>query len=198
MPACVRLVGVLLAGLALTACATLRVESDFDPEVDFVAYETFTWLDPPLVETPREAGAPEVDPFTHNTLVDQRVRSGVEAALEQRGYRKAEDSDFALRYDLVNREVTRTSPGFVSPGAFGRRGFYAGSTVYPPLVRTYDEGTLIVDVIDAQTRRIIWRGWAATRTRDGHLDAARLQRVIDGILAEFPPAREGEPVAEEG
>ena len=194
-----RIALVAFVAVAFTACASIRVASDFDPGVDFVDYETFDWLEPPLVEEPRSAEEAPADPFARNTLVDHRVRTGVDEALARLGYEKraGSDADFAVRYEIVNREVTRSSPGFVT-GGFGRRRFVGAGIYHPGTVRTFEEGTLILDVIDTRTQRIAWRGWGATRTRDGHLDAERLQRVIERILEKFPPPREDAVATGEG
>jgi hypothetical protein len=75
-----------VAALSL-ACAGVRVQTDYDQEVDFSALKTFAWLDPPLREDERAEDGQ--DPFTHNTLIDERVRKDVEAWFVARGYRPA-------------------------------------------------------------------------------------------------------------
>jgi len=190
-----RLTSVGLLGLTVfsVACTGVRVRTDHDPEVDFAPYRTFAWLDPPLREEPRPEPALVADPFTHNTLIDKRVRDEVEALLIGRGFPKAaegEEPDFLLRYEFVSREVTRDSPIFVSGGyggygGYGRRGYASQVGYYQS--NTYQEGTLILDVVDPATHLIAWRGWAASQTRDGHLEAERLSKTLQAILERFPP-----------
>jgi hypothetical protein len=183
-------IGLLLPlafALAFSGCA-VPVHTDFDSDADFAQMQTFAWLDPPLREAPREEGGGGVDPFTSNTLLDKRVRQAVEAALTERGYRAAgeEPADFQLRYEVVSREVLRDSPTFIG-GGYGYR-HYGTGVVYSGTT-SYQEGTLILDVIDPATRGLAWRGWAASRTRDGHIDAARVEKTVDAILEKFPPGR---------
>jgi hypothetical protein len=169
------------------ACASVRVTTDYDAAVDFAQLQTFAWLDPPLREEARAEGAADADPFTHNTLIDGRVRQEVETWLGAHGYRlagAAESPDALLRYEVVSREVTRDSPVFVS-GGYGRYGY--GSAVGYSHSTTYQEGTLIIDVIDPATQRIAWRGWGASDSRSAHMSPERLHESVSAILARFPP-----------
>ena len=185
-----RLALVSAAALAL-ACASVHVSTDYDEGYDFARLSTFAWIDPPLREQARADQAPDADPFTHNTLLDKRVRDEVEAWLTAHGYRAAregESADFLLRYDLVSRDVTRDSPVFVS-GGFGNYGYGWGSGVgYGYSHSTdYQEGTLILDVIDPATQRIAWRGSGTSDARDPHMKPERLHKSVTAILERFPP-----------
>jgi hypothetical protein len=181
-------VGLVIGLLSLLClgCTHIRVYTDHDAAADFAKMQRFAWLDPPLRETPRREGAPAVDPFVHNTLLDPRVREAVETALVAKGYIAAGETvpDFLIRYEVVSRDVVRDSPIYVG-GGYGRR-HYGGGVVYSN-TRTYQEGTLILDVIDPATEHIAWRGWAVSRTRDGHIDAAQVGRTVEAIVKKFPP-----------
>lgn len=182
--------GLLCLALLSAACAGVRVHSDHDAEIDVTRFQSFAWLEPPLRDEP-QSEAPYADPFTHNTLVDKRVRDDTEAALAARGFRKAADGeapDFQLRYELVSREVSRDYPVFVG-GGYGRRGYYSDLGYYRS--SSYQEGTLILDVIDPASQRIAWRGWAASQTRDGHIESERLSKTVTAIVERF--AREARP-----
>ena len=56
----------------------------------------------------------------------------------------------------------------------------------------YEAGTLLIDVVDAKTNRVVWRGWAQTSVENviGHPE--RLSRMINDaverMLARFPRA----------
>ena len=173
------------------ACSGVRVKTDYDPGVEFGSLRTFAWIDPELREEPRPENAAPTDPFTHNTLIDKRVRDEIETQLTSRGFRRAaegETPDFLLRYELVSRQVDRDYPVFVSGGyGYGHRGYGYGSGVGYGSSVTYDEGTLIIDVIDPASQRIAWRGYGTSQSRDLQLDAERVQRTVSEILKRFPP-----------
>ena len=194
-----RLAPLVIAAAAVTAlaCAEVRVKTDFDDGVDFAPLKTFAWIDPPLREEARDDGPSGADPFTHNTLIDKRVRHEVETWLTGHGYRAAaagETPDFLVRYELVSREVERDSPVFVT-GGYGRYGYGYGSGVgygYSHAT-TYQEGTLILDVIDPDSERITWRGWGTSQARDLQIEPERLRKTVAAILQRFPPRPKGAP-----
>ena len=185
-----RIALVSVAAIAL-ACASVRVRTDYDDAIDFAPLKTYAWLDPPMREESRDEGGQSGDPFTQNTLVDKRVRDEVEAWFAAHGYQPAargEEPDFLVRYELVSQPVTRDSPVVVTSG-FGHYGYGygVGSGVgYSPST-TYQEGTLILDVIDPATQQIAWRGYGTSQQRDPHMSPKRLHETVAAILAKFPP-----------
>jgi hypothetical protein len=43
----------------------------------------------------------------------------------------------------------------------------------------YEAGTLVLDIVDAQTNRLIWRGWAQNSVADMLEDRAVMAKTID-------------------
>ncbi len=180
-----RIAGFLIVLLQL-GCSGLQVRTDFDENIDFEGRTSYGWLEPPVVEVSLEPGeAP--DPFARNSLLDGRVRGAVDRVLAARGFRISdEDPAFRLQYYVVLRDKTKIRP---SPsGYYGRRhggfGGFGGSISYD-----YQEGTLIIDFIDARSGRLAWRGWAVGTNREGYYNAERVAASVEKILAEFPPGR---------
>jgi hypothetical protein len=58
-------------------------------------------------------------------------------------------------------------------------GYYAGDA--EPRKVEFEQGTLVVDVIDARTNRLIWRGWAQDSVDVDNRD--RLHRQVDEGVA---------------
>ena len=182
-----------LGFLAVTSgCSSLRVQTDYDPSLDFTRFRTFSWLEPPVLTTPSD-GVTDVDvnPFAVNSMLDARVRAAVDEELERQGYRPArEDSEpsFQLQYHVILKDKTRvlSSPGgfygggYWGPGPYGAYGGYTQSY-------DYAEGTLIIDVVDPKTQRIAWRGWVVGPNRDGYYDEERVAETVHAILSKFPP-----------
>lgn len=179
------LLGVLIAGLA--GCATFDVRTDWDPTVRFGTLQRYAWLEPPRSE--------EASPFADNDLLRKRVRLAVERALDERGYRQvesAEDADFLVTWSLELEERVRVNGSGVG-GYYHSRRWWGGYTAQPN-VRNYQESTLVLDILDAETRELIWRGWASgiVRTRDRDRDPERLFEGVRKILSKFPPERADE------
>jgi hypothetical protein len=176
-------IGPLLV-VALLACSTVRVSSDYDPETDFGAYRRYAWLP----RTPEATGHPRLD----SPMVQDRVRRGIDRSLAEKGYGLGgEQADFFVTYHLaVDRKLDIRS---TERSLYGRYGYRI--SIPETTVQEYDEGSLIVDVVDAKHKRVVWRGVGSRRLRgaSGVEDPVRLQErvyeVVDEVLADFPPGR---------
>jgi hypothetical protein len=80
-------------------------------------------------------------------------------------------------------------PGFgFSYGIFHRHyGVWSG---YDTDIRQYTEGTLHVDVVDAESNQLAWEGIARSRRADGDFafEPERVQQAVARVFAGFPPA----------
>jgi len=189
------LVGVLAAALTASAvsCSSLSVHYDYDREADLSQYRTYAWVpgqDSTVSEPSGGVGersgggrlrAP-TDPVADNPLTDERIRKAVEQTLSERGYRKAPaaGADFLVAHYLTVRDkldVSSFGSDIYDPGFFS-----AGSLT----VSTYQEGTLIIDIIDRASDRLVWRGWAVG-TMTSPRDAGRkIPEAVAQIFRHFP------------
>ncbi|HEY3858543.1 MAG TPA: DUF4136 domain-containing protein, partial [Gammaproteobacteria bacterium] len=149
------LLPIVAGALLLSACSP-RIYTDQDPDAKLGSYHRFAWLTPPP--------APVHDPILDSQILDGRVHKAVSADLKSRGYEEvAPDAnpDFLVTYhNSAKQTLQSTAPsfGFGFVDAFPRGGFGAAFPVGPD-VETRDEGTLMLDVLDGQSRRLVWRGW---------------------------------------
>lgn len=171
--------------LALSACETLRVGSDYDRAADFSAYRTFTWL-------------PRQDYGVNNPLLVERAREAIQRALERKGYTYVRDSaqaDFSVDFTIGARERVdvRTYPvPYAGPWYwYGPRWWgypYWGRGVD---VHTYREGTLAIDIFDAKSHKPVWHGWARKPLTQRDLEHSSsdvsVPEAVDAVLAKFPP-----------
>ena len=176
---------LLLAGL-LAACGGAQVSQDYDPGMDFSRLRTFDWY--PSQEPVSN------DPATNSPLIAQRIRSAVVRNLTQKGYQKVEDRtpDFFVHYQLSVRQKLSSSGVSTSVGiggGFGGGGF-GGIGIGGPSVREIEEGTLVLDVIEAGSGKLAWRGTGSKPLSKSPTPEKTTQEVdatVDQILAQFPP-----------
>ena len=168
--------------LAIAACSSVRVQSDFDDRASFQTLRTYGW-----VESGAHGG---VDPAVSSPLVHRRIRNAIDSQLIARGYRfQADSPDFLVSFNVLTRnrtDITTTGCGYY--GGYAHRYGLGGD------IRTdhYVESTLVVDVLDVDSGEVVWRGWAL-----GDLDAEpspdKVNRFVENavgkILKEFPPER---------
>lgn len=172
---------VLLAGVAALACSTLRVSTDYDPAVDFAKFHTYAWLP----EEPTPTGSPRLD----SPLLHERIRKAVDRALEAKGFQRTETPDFLVRFDLTSQrklDVSTYNSSFY-------RGYGYWVSIPQTEVREYEEGSLVIDVIDREEKKVVWRGIGQRRLRGEGTpqDPEELQKRADevaaSVLKSFPP-----------
>lgn len=173
----------LVLGLMVlaTGCApSVTVQLDYDKEANFAALKTFAWL--PIPVNP-PAGVKEA--LARNSLMDKRIRRAVEAQLIAKGYQtNVNNPDFMVTYHVgVEEKIAVTDWGY----GYGRRGWGG-----PPRIDVYQyqQGSLILDLIDSNSKQLIWRGFAQGEIDPYAPTEKREQRVNDVVarmLANFPP-----------
>ena len=66
----------------------------------------------------------------------------------------------------------------------------AGSIGFGTSVSEYDEGTLIIDIADAESSALVWRGSGSRRvgtSRNPDQLTEKVNRAVSEILSQFPP-----------
>lgn len=169
---------VLSPLLVLAACFSEKVSSSADPRADFSALTTYAFLT-------KKSSAPQ-DPRFDNDVVNARVRRAAGAALRQKGYTPGASgaADFLVAWRITTADIAGDNDipdwwGYY-PIAWGGVGFYASEV---------QEGTLIIDVVDSKTNKLIWRGVGERQVDPDIGPERRLKRIGDGvtkILASFP------------
>jgi hypothetical protein len=177
---------VLVAGalVALVSCSTVRVESDYNPQVDFSTLRSYAWMpDPPDVSS---------NPLLHNSILDGRIRSAVDRTLAGKGIRQVEVSqaDFLVNYYVNLEQKIRVDTVPTTSYGYGYGGWYGG-TASETRVQQYEEGTLILDVVDPEKDELLWRGSGSTRVSKKTSPEARekkIDEIVSKLLESFPPA----------
>jgi hypothetical protein len=172
----------LLFGLFLLfaiGCSSVTVNYDYDAEADFSKYKNFAWMAPNVAVGDARAARGD------NTLFYKRLRGAMDKQLAEKGYTiNADDPHFVIVYHLgVEERVDVTNWGY----SYGPYWGPWGSNVD---VYHYQEGTLIVDFIDYETKQLIWRGTAqkALSSRpDPDRAEAIIADIVERMLRNFPP-----------
>jgi len=182
-----------IAFIFLNGCSSLSVNYDFNQQTDFTKYNTFDWL-----------------PFPKDMKVDElnRVRfvTAVEDNLAEKGINQnTSNPDFVIathfgkenKVDITNWGYTYAPSGYYRgygyrhPGHYGYAGSYAstgGVSVYE-----YEQGTLILDIVDAKTKKLIWRATAkaiVSPASTPEKQTEKIRNAVSEILENFPPKTE--------
>lgn len=173
---------VLLAGIVLAGCSTVSVSSDWDRHASFANLHTWAWI--PDQEKP--TGDERVD----DPLLRKRIRQAIADTLNARGYLEIEAGrpDFFVAYHVAVTQKLTTRTIYTGYYPYG----YWGGGFAQTEVESYDEGTLLIDVVEPRTMDLIWRGKAQSPVKDLKSPAdreARVRQVVKKVLDLFPPAQ---------
>lgn len=156
-----------LALVLVTGCASMNVSSHIERGVNFTGYVTYEWGPPDNLPV----GDPRLD---NNPFFNDYLQGAVEKQLEAKGFGRAANgapADLLIHYHAsVNQrlDVYRADQQY---------GYCYGNC--EPQVTDFEQGTLVIDVVDAKTKKVVWRGWAQD-TMTGVIDnQARLEKQVD-------------------
>jgi hypothetical protein len=154
----------------ISGCAAYSIKTDFDRSIDFSRYTTYKWM-----KTPSDV----LGPRSTQSLLDKRVKSAVNRELAMKGLQESTgQAELLITYHAGVRNKVD-----VSTHRYGYRGW--GTAVD---VQQYSEGTLVLDLIDAERNQLIWRGWGTGAVdRDPSQMESRVNKAVTEILAKFPP-----------
>lgn len=161
-----------LSGLAET-------KSDFDHKYMLTALKTFAFA-------PR--AKPARDAVGDNGIWDTRVTGDIENRLSADGFKEADrkDADFVVAYHLgAKQQFTTFAVNDYSPGFYGRRWGWGpgwGTTTVSKI--PYTQSTLVVDVFDAKTKQLVWRGYD-TETIDFNKADKTIGKAVSHLMDRF-------------
>ncbi len=173
---------VLLA--ILVGCAKMQIQSAHNPLTNFSTYRTYQWLP----ETRPKTGDPRID----NPDLDSRIRNLVDARLSIQGYpqKLSGPPDFYVAYHVaLKNSLSAGDPGANYGYQFAHvdTGSWGGDK---NPIGQYERGVLLLDILDATTRKLVWRGSARAdvdlSAPQTHRDE-QLRKAVRGILERFPP-----------
>lgn len=181
--------------LGLASCSSSGIESfhDYNPNINFARYQTWSFIsaNPMIVST--AAGAV-------NPLLEGRIMRAVRTDLGGKGFRftdNPENADFVVSFTVGSREQIKVDQypasyqvGYSRYHRYGYGGYgYGMSYGTETRVRQYTEGQLAVDVFDVTTRSPAFHGSATKRISESDREnpEALIAAVVTEALTGFPP-----------
>jgi len=174
-------VAVIVAAVLFPGCSGMSISSDFDPTaVDKMkTYKTYSWLP-----------APQTRKRSTDQFVAKRITMATEHALQKKGMERALTGapdflvgwhgaiDSKLQYTTVN---TYYGYGW---------GYWGGMGTTQTYATEYNQGSLIIDIVDAKTNELVWRGVAQAEVypqSDPDYRNQQIDSAVSKILSQFPP-----------
>ncbi|HET6349210.1 MAG TPA: DUF4136 domain-containing protein [Candidatus Krumholzibacteria bacterium] len=175
-----------LVGIALLAgCSSYDIKYDYDLQDDFSRFKTYAWIE----RTISNASGSATAALQNNTLLDSRIRSAVDTQMAAKGFTLSQDSPDVLvvYYTGLANKIDVTDWGYTYAGSYWGGGLGRNVDVYQ-----YTEGTLIIDLVDSETKKLAWRGSATgvvEQNRKPEQIEARINDVVGRIFQNYPPKK---------
>ncbi len=161
----------VLITAASSSCATTQISTDHDPRADFADYRTFAVKSGQVLRNGR------VDP--RDTLMRDRIDGALANEFLEKGLAAdTQNPDLIVTY-------TAGAQTFLEPDndGWGYDGYGFGDD-YDGL---YDvqEGSLLIDVMDAHTKKLVWRS-VATAEDENFRSPQIIASTVNEALKKYP------------
>ena len=151
------------------------MKTDYDRSANFAQYKTFSW------QHVKTKDALDVD----------RIKNAVNAALAAKGWTQVDSggdvSIIAIEMTQQQQTLNTFYDGFGGGWGwrrFGGGGFGEATTT----TETYKVGTLVVDLFDTKTKKLLWRGTSSdTLSNNSDKNIKNLDKGVEKLFKQFPP-----------
>ena len=177
---------ILMLMTFVFGCSGIQVSQDYDLSTDYYGLKTYDWA--PTTQQNKD------DTWVNNSLLENRIHTAVDRSLSDKGYQRVSQgtADFYVGYQYrIRRKIQSdnlsTGIGF-GIGSYSRRGGIGVSTGTG--ITEYDQGILIIDIIDATNDNLMWRGTGTSRVSQHSSPENKTKNInetVEKILEQFPP-----------
>ncbi len=171
--------------VVIVSCSSVRVASDYDSKVDFSQYKTFAFF---------KSG---IDKAEISDLDKRRILRAIESELMAKGFTKSENPDMLVSIFTKSNQRVNVYNNAWGMGGWGGYGYgwgwnpYWGGAGYGTSVSTSTEGTLYIDIIDAEKKELVWQGMGTGYLTQGReKKEALIKEFASKVMEKYPPGAE--------
>jgi hypothetical protein len=167
---------IVCTALIVTAWVSVfaqQVKTDFDHQANFSQYKTYSWQ--------------EIKP--EDSLWDARIKNAVDAELASKGWTRVDTNGDVAIVAIKTTQTEKTLQTFYDGfgGGWRWRGF-GGFGDATTTEQDFKEGTLVVDLYDAKTKQLIWRGSTEDAlSNKAEKNEKNLDKGVTKMFKDFPP-----------
>ena len=195
----------------MVSCSPVQVFSDYDHAADFTKFRSYAWLHRSDSVHKYFYDNEIVERNVKNYVNQEMAKRGYALDIKNPDILLEYHISSKMKSYTVSNPVYNNSMGgmgMMNNGMYGgsyqpsygmNNGMSGYNTMQPygynntPYVMgyqqqqvTYDEGTLLVDVIDRKANQLIWRGWSVGTLTDESALESELQGDIRKIFKQYP------------
>lgn len=168
---------LILLGVFVTSCNSVKVASDYDQEVNFGQYQSFAFY------------KPGIDKAKISDLDKKRILRGIESEMISKGFTKSDNPDLLVSIFTKTKENINIYTNNYGYGyGWGWSPYYWGHGYNT--VNSTKDGTLYIDLIDTDEMELVWQGMgtAALASKVEHKQK-RINEIVSEILKKYPPEK---------
>jgi hypothetical protein len=168
---------------ALAGCATTQVKTDWDKQTNFAQYRTFAVQAGKVVAAPGTVEAADRQP---DTLVLSRIDTALKNDLVSKGLSPVDKNpDLIVTYTAGARTKEQVVSNWDTFGWGSNPDWGHGPMYNDVWIEQYPQATLVIDVLDASTKKVIFR--AVAKADDRNIRNPKfIQAAVDKALAKYP------------
>ena len=166
---------IALLGISLLAsCSSVFVLTDHDSSVDFSQYKSFAYY------------KSQIDEVDLSDLDKRRILKALDTTLQAKGLIKSEVPDLLVSFETKAKQKVYVNNFNTWGWGWGWNPWFWGPNYSN--VSSQTEGTLYINLIDAQSKQLVWQGKGRgniseyTKERD-----KRIAYFVGEIVSMYPP-----------
>ncbi|WP_124640625.1 MULTISPECIES: DUF4136 domain-containing protein [Amniculibacterium] len=161
--------------LGLTSCTPFNVKTDYAETVNFVQYKSYKL---------------RINDLQLNDIDKDRVLNEVSKQLQAKGLVVADHPDLIVNVKANHKKVKDINVDRPY-GMYGWGGpFGWGIGMSRTWTSNYNEGALIIDLIDAQSQKLVWQGVGSGISVDSPKSKQRqIPEIVSEIMKNYPPQK---------
>jgi hypothetical protein len=186
----IKLYIIAIAAMAGMASCANSAHVEKTKNFDQSKYKTYSWIAPEKTKGTK--------PVRKNEIAEQNIRLAVNEALQKKGWREVKSnpdilvsSEFLVEKSQEQKNDPVYSESYVRSYYNPRSGRY-NNFYYPARFMGYDsypttvkKGTITIMLIDADTDKTVWQGWATNELNYAQITDKEINKNIKSIFKKF-------------
>ena len=173
----IRLLSLFFITALVVSCSTIHVSSDYDDKAEFTQYNSYGFF--------KEG----IDKAEISDIDKKRIMRAIDDEFAKKGFAKSEKPALLVNiFTQASKQVNVNQWGYGPGWGWGwGPGFWGGNYTS---MSTSTEGTLYIDLIDANTKELVWQGvGTGVLTLDRDKKQERINEFVAEIMKQFPPEK---------
>jgi len=182
--------------VGLTSCSTYDYYAISNKPISSSRYQTYAWI---------PGSQSKASSTYNNDIATDKIVEATDAELDKRGLQlNNRNPDLLIKYTAVVNKETKTynEPVYYNPPPrlLPRVNYYRGRAIYyyaytdpfPVYVGSrarkmqIKEGSIMIDIIERKSSKLIWRGWAEGEVNDPQKAIDDIPVVVTNIFKKLP------------